>query len=222
MQNEILRQLKNAGVVPVVKIDSVDKAIPLAKALIAGGLSTIEITFRSDAAFGAIKALVDAKLKTQEGKPLLIGAGTVINAEIAKKAIDAGSQFLVSPGTNAKTIAYCRAESTPIIPGVSSASDIEGALEQGLNLLKFFPSEALGGLKMLQALRGPFPQVSFMPTGGINRANLKAYAAEKSVFAIGGSWMVSPEDIESKNWEKITKLSSEALALWKEGRKALL
>lgn len=141
MQNEILRQLKNAGVVPVVKIDFVDKAIPLAKALIAGGLSTIEITFRSDAAFGAIKALTEAKLKTQEGKSLLIGAGTVINAEIAKKAIDAGSQFLVSPGTNAKTIAYCRAESTPIIPGVSSASDIEGALEQGQSS-KVFPKRS--------------------------------------------------------------------------------
>lgn len=223
MENKtIISELKKAGIVPVVKIDALEKAIPLAQAIINGGLSVIEITFRTDAAYDAIKLIRKAALKSLDGKPLVIGAGTVINPEIAKKAIEAGADFIVSPGTNHRTIEYCKSQNIPIIPGVSSASDIEEALFYGLELLKFFPSEALGGLKMIDALRGPFPQVSFMPTGGISKDNLIDYAKHKSVFSIGGTWMVKASDIENENWEKITTLSAEALEMWQEGRKSFL
>lgn len=217
-ENTIMKNLIKAAIVPVVKIDFVEKAVPLAQALIKGGLSVIEITFRTEAAYDAIKTIRKAALKTLDGKPLLIGAGTIINPEIAKKAIEAGSDFIVSPGTNHRTIEFCQNKSIPIIPGVSSASDIETALFYGLELLKFFPSEALGGLKMIDALRGPFPQISFMPTGGITKDNLINYAKHKSVFSIGGTWMVQSEDIANENWEKITTLSAQALEIWQEGR----
>lgn len=217
-ENKISKRLQNAGPVPVVKIDSVEKAIPLAKALIKGGLTAIEITFRTEAAYDAIKTLVEAKLVCADGSPLLVGAGTVINPGIAEKAIEAGSHFIVSPGTNPCTIEFCKNQNILIIPGVSSASDIETALMYNLQLLKFFPSETIGGLNMIQALHGPFPQVSFMATGGISKDNLLSYAKHKAVFSIGGTWMVKADDIENEQWEKITSLSNEALKLWQEGR----
>lgn len=198
-------QIRNIGVIPVVKIDDAAKAVPLAKALIAGGINCAEVTFRTEAASDAISAISKAC------PDMLVGAGTVINVELAKKAIAAGSKFIVSPGFNPDVVDYCISQKVPIIPGVSSPSQIEAGLSKGLTTLKFFPAEQSGGAGMLSALSGPFPQVMFMPTGGINAKNVGEYAKLKNVLACGGSWMVKADMIEAENWDGITALCKEAM-----------
>jgi len=201
----IVSKMRNIGIIPVVKIDDEAKAVPLAKALIAGGIPCAEVTFRTAQAEEAIKRI------SQSCPEMLVGAGTVINVELAKKAISAGAAFIVSPGFNPSVVDYCISQKVPIIPGVTSPSQIEQALEKGLTELKFFPAEQSGGVSMLDALGGPFPQVSFMPTGGISSANLSDYIKRKNVIACGGSWMVKADLIESENWNEITRLSKEAI-----------
>lgn len=198
-------QMRNIGVIPVVKIDDAAKAVPLAKALIAGGINCAEVTFRTAAAADAIAAISKACPN------MLVGAGTVINVELAKKAIAAGSKFIVSPGFNPDVVDYCISQKVTIIPGVSSPSQIEAGLSKGLTTLKFFPAEQAGGVGMLSALGGPFPQVTFMPTGGINAKNVGDYAKLKNVLACGGSWMVKADMIDAENWDGITALCKEAM-----------
>ena len=140
------------------------------------------------------------------------GAGTVISIELAQKVVEAGAQFIVSPGFNPTVVDWCLEHKIPIIPGINSPSGVETALEKGLSVLKFFPAEVSGGLAMLDALSGPFNNVSFMPTGGINLTNLADYSKHRSVLAVGGSWMVKNELIEAENWEEITRLSREAVS----------
>lgn len=197
--NEILKKIENTGIIPVVKLNSVEQALPLAKALLDGGINAAEVTFRTDAAAPAIKAI-------RESYPeMLVGAGTVINVELAKKAVDAGAQFIVSPGFNPHVVDFCNERNILVVPGVNSPSQIESALEKGLTILKFFPAEASGGVTMLNALAGPFPQVKFMATGGINAQNMGSYFKTKNVFAIGGSWMVKDDPA------LVTKLTREAV-----------
>ena len=204
-KEELFTIFHNIGIVPVVKIDDAAKAVPLAKAMIKGGIPCAEITFRTAAAEQAIKNI------TKEVPEMLVGAGTVINPELAEKAVNAGAKFIVSPGFGPATVEWCIKHDIPVTPGVCTPSEIERGLSYGLDVLKFFPAEASGGVNMLKNLAGPFPQVKFMTTGGINAANLADYAKAANVLAIGGSWMVKSDLIESENWDEITRLCKEAV-----------
>lgn len=204
--NEIVAKLK---VVPVVKIDNAEDAKPLAEALIAGGLPIAEVTFRTDAAYEAIKIM-------SEIPEMIVGAGTVVNVEQAKLAKEAGAKFIVSPGFSAKVVAYAQENNIPIFPGVCTPSEVMACLEFGLEVVKFFPAENYGGLSTVNALGGPFPQLKFMPTGGIGPKNIKEYLANSKIIACGGSWMVKDTMIQAKQFDEITKLTAEAMALVNE------
>lgn len=202
--NPVLAAIGDIGLVPVIKIDDAAKALPLARSLAAGGLPCAEITFRTEAAANAIAEI-------SRGMPdMLVGAGTVINVELAKRAVDAGARFIVAPGFNPSVVDWCVDRGIPVVPGVNNPSGIEAALERGLETLKFFPAEASGGVAMLDALAGPFANVSFMPTGGIDAKNLGEYAKRKNVLAIGGSWMVRSDLVAAADWDAITTLCREA------------
>lgn len=202
---DLEKQIRDTGLIPVVKIDDAAKAVDLAKALIDGGINAAEVTFRTAAAAEAISNIKKAF------PSMLLGAGTVINTDLAKKAIQAGANFIVSPGFNPSVVDYCIQQNVLIIPGVANASNIEQALEKGLTTLKFFPAEQSGGCNMLDALSGPFPQVLFMPTGGINASNIAQYLKRKNVLACGGSWMVKSDLIAESKWNEITALCKEAV-----------
>ncbi|MFA5447228.1 MAG: bifunctional 4-hydroxy-2-oxoglutarate aldolase/2-dehydro-3-deoxy-phosphogluconate aldolase [Sphaerochaeta sp.] len=205
MHDTLFSQLKMIGLVPVVKIDDASKAEGLAKAMIDGGLPCAEITFRTAAAEEAIGRI------TKAYPEMLVGAGTVINVEFAKKAVAAGAKFIVSPGFNPEVVDWCIANNVPVVPGVCTPSDIEAGLSRGLTTLKFFPAEASGGTNMLKNFAGPFPNLMFMPTGGISLANVTEYAKQSNVLAVGGSWMVKADLIEAEDWGAITKLCSDAV-----------
>jgi 2-dehydro-3-deoxyphosphogluconate aldolase/(4S)-4-hydroxy-2-oxoglutarate aldolase len=201
----IAESLQKIGIVPVIKIDDPARAVPLAQALIKGGIPCAEITFRTaqgDEAIRRIKA---------EVPDILVGAGTVLTAEQVDRAVDAGAAFAVSPGFNPATVERCREKGIPIFPGCSTPSDVEIALEAGLTDLKFFPAEQAGGLDYIKALCGPFPQVRFMPTGGINASNIASYLAFEKILACGGSWMVAADLLNAGNYEGITALCKEAV-----------
>ena len=203
-KKELFKEIHDIGVLPVVKIDDEDKAIPLAKALNKGGIRYIEITFRTDAAEGAIRKIVN------ECPGIVVGAGTVINSSLAEKAVRAGASFIVSAGLNIETVKWCISNGIPVVPGIATPSEIELGLSLGLDVLKFFPAETLGGVSMLKALSGPFPKVKFIATGGIDMTNIQSYAKAPNVLAIGGSWMVKAELINGEKWEEIATLAAEA------------
>lgn len=205
--NNVLNKISELGIIPVVKIDQTQDAVPLGKALLSGDLPAAEITFRTTAAEGAIKALTD------ELPELLVGAGTVLTIEQVQKAVAAGAKFIVSPGFNTKIVDYCLENNIAITPGVNSPTQIEMAIEKGLKAVKFFPAEASGGLPLLKALSGPFSEIKFIPTGGIDQNNLLSYLSHPQVLACGGSWMVKPELILSGNFEQITILTREAVSI---------
>jgi len=205
--NPILAKLGSIGLVPVVKIDDAAKAEPLAKALIDGLLPCAEVTFRTQAAAESIRAM------SRSHPEMLVGAGTVINKELAEQAVEAGAKFIVSPGYSKPVVSWCLERGIPIVPGVNTPSNVEEGIAAGLDVLKFFPAEASGGVAMLDALAGPFANVQFMPTGGIDSANLGEYAKRPNVLAVGGSWMVKADLIESCNWAEITRLSREAATI---------
>lgn len=180
----IVEKLTKYGIVPVIKIERLEDAVPLAKALCQGGLPVAEVTFRTDCAAEAIKAM------KQACPDMLIGAGTVLNSKQVDEAIEAGSEFIISPGFNPNTVLYCLEKNYPIIPGTSCPSDMEKAIEFGLDVVKFFPAEASGGLKSIKAMSAPYGQLKFMPTGGINPDNLNSYLEFDKIIACGGTWMV--------------------------------
>jgi 2-dehydro-3-deoxyphosphogluconate aldolase / (4S)-4-hydroxy-2-oxoglutarate aldolase len=202
--SEVLDQIAELKVVPVVAIDDAADAGPLGEAFAAGRLPIAEITFRTAAAEASIRTLAK-----QAG--MLVGAGTVLNADTAKRAVDAGARFIVSPGFNPKTVRWCLDNKVSITPGTATPTDIEMALDFGLNVVKFFPAEALGGLKTLQAFAAPFGMMRFMPTGGITPDNLEKYLAFPKVIACGGSWMATKELIGGKQFGKITELTRDAV-----------
>ncbi len=210
--NEILEKIGELGIVPVVVLDDAKDAEPLAEALIAGGLPCAEVTFRTAAAEESIRIMAE---KFPE---MLIGAGTVLTTEQVDRAVAAGAKFIVSPGLNPKIVAYCVDKGIPITPGTSNASDIEAALEFGLDVVKFFPAEPAGGLKMIKALAAPYVGVKFMPTGGINAENVKAYLAYDRILACGGSWMVKGELVKNGEFDKIREMTAEAVNIVKESR----
>lgn len=203
--NEMLIKIQKMGIVPVVKLDRAEDALPLAKALNDGGLPCAEITFRTAAAEEAIRIM------RQAYPDMLIGAGTVLTTEQVDKAVNAGATFIVSPGFNPKVVKYCVDKNIPITPGCSSPSDIEAAIELGLEVVKFFPAEAAGGLPMIKAMSAPYVNMKFMPTGGINAKNLLSYLDFNKVIACGGSWMVSDDLIKAGDFAKITALTKEAV-----------
>jgi 2-dehydro-3-deoxyphosphogluconate aldolase/(4S)-4-hydroxy-2-oxoglutarate aldolase len=204
MSSEVLEQIGRLRVVPVVAIDDAADAVGLGESLAAGGLPIAEITFRTAAAEQSIRTLAK-----QAG--LLVGAGTVLNADTAQRAVDAGARFIVSPGFNPKTVRWCIDNKVPITPGIATPTDIEMALDHGLSVVKFFPAEAIGGLKTLQAFAAPYGMMRFMPTGGITPDNLEKYVAFPKVLACGGSWMATKELIAGKQFDKITELSRDAV-----------
>ncbi len=203
--HDVLHKISLIGIVPVIKINDVEKAVPLAEALCDGGIPVAEITFRTDAAEGAIARI------TKKLPKMIVGAGTVLTIEQVDRAVKAGAQFIVSPGLNPKVVEYCVKNGIPITPGCSNPSDIEQALELGLDVVKFFPAEAAGGVKMLKALSGPYGNVKFMPTGGIDEKNINEYLSNSNVIACGGSWMVPERSIAAGDFENITILASNAM-----------
>ena len=203
--NAVLEQISKIGIVPVVKIDRAEDALPLAKALCAGGLPCAEVTFRTDAAAEAIKIMTD------NFPDMCVGAGTVLNAAQVDAAIEAGSKFIVSPGLNPKTVKYCIEKNIPITPGTSSPSDIEQAIELGLDVVKFFPAEQSGGLAKIKAMAAPYVNMKFMPTGGVSAKNLTSYLDFPKIIACGGSWMVPADLINAGEWDKIEQLTREAV-----------
>ena len=210
--NEVLNKLHEIGIVPVVVIDDAKDAIPLAKALIEGGLPCAEVTFRTAAAADAIKAIAD------NFPEMLVGAGTVLTTEQVDRAVAAGAKFIVSPGTNPKVVKYCVEKNIPITPGTCNPSDVEQALECGVNIVKFFPAEPAGGLKYIKAIAAPYVDVKFMPTGGINANNVRDYLAYNKIWACGGSWMVKGDLIKAGDFDKIKELTAEAVQIVKEVR----
>ncbi len=210
--NKVLEEIQELGIVPVVVLDDVKDAEPLAKALCEGGLPCAEVTFRTDAAEESIRIM------SEKFPDMLIGAGTVLTTEQVDRAVAAGAKFIVSPGLNPRVVKYCVDKGIPMTPGCSNASDIEQALEFGLDVVKFFPAEPAGGLNMIKALAAPYVGVKFMPTGGINAVNVKDYLKYNRILACGGSWMVKGDLIKAGNFEKITELTREAINIVKEAR----
>lgn len=204
--NAVLEQISKIGIVPVVKIDNAADALPLAKALCAGGLPCAEVTFRTSAAAEAIKIMTD------NFPNMCVGAGTVLNADQVDAAVAAGAKFIVSPGLNPRTVKYCVEKNIPITPGTSSPSDIEQAIELGLDVVKFFPAEQSGGLAKIKAMAAPYVNMKFMPTGGVNAKNLTSYLDFPKIIACGGSWMVNKDMIAAKDWDGITALTKEAVS----------
>lgn len=203
--NDILKKIQALGIVPVVKIDDVEKAAPLAKALCEGGLPCAEVTFRTAEAEEAIRRMAEAY------PDMLLGAGTVLTTEQVDKAVAAGAKFIVSPGLNEKIVQYCIEKGVPITPGTANPSDVEKAIELGLDVVKFFPAEAAGGLNMIKSMAAPYVNMKFMPTGGINAKNLNDYLAFDRIIACGGSWMVKPELVEAGDFDAIRELTREAV-----------
>lgn len=202
---EIKEKIRSLKIVPVVKIDDADDAVNLAKALTEGGLPCAEVTFRTEAAGEAIQKMLEVY------PDMLVGAGTVLNAKQVDEAVSAGAKFIVSPGLNPKTVKYCQEIGIPVFPGVATASEIEQALELGLEVVKFFPAEVNGGLPAIKALAAPYSMIQFMPTGGINLQNVKEYLDFDSVIACGGTWMVKDSLIKNGEFGKIRELTQEAV-----------
>ena len=211
--NAVLEKLSKIGIVPVVKIDRAEDAVPLARALCAGGLPCAEVTFRTDAAAAAIKAM------TENFPDMCVGAGTVLNAAQVDAAVEAGAQFIVSPGLNPRTVQYCLDKNVPITPGTSSPSDIEQAIELGLDVVKFFPAEQSGGLAKIKAMAAPYVNMKFMPTGGINAKNLTSYLDFNKIIACGGSWMVPGDLINAGEWDRIDQLTRGVLRYQRRQRR---
>ena len=203
--NEVLERFQKLGIIPVVKIDNAKDAAPLAKALCEGGLPVAEVTFRTEAAEEAIRLMVEAC------PDMFVGAGTVLTTEQVDRAVAAGAKFIVSPGLNPKIVKYCIEKGVPITPGTSSPTDIEQAIELGLEAVKFFPAEASGGLAKIKAMAAPYVNMMFMPTGGINEKNIISYLDFPKILACGGSWMVSEALINAGKFDEIKKLTREAV-----------
>lgn len=210
----LLERIHSIRIVPVIAIDDAAQAIPLAKALIAGGIPCAEITFRTAAAAESIVAI------SAEVPAMLVGAGTVLTREQVDRAKDAGAAFAVSPGFNPHIVDYCGQIGLPIIPGCSSPSDMEQAIERGLEVVKFFPAEQAGGLPFLKAVAAPYTGLRFMPTGGIGPQNLAEYLSFSRVIACGGSWMAKPEMIAAGRFDEIAQLCRKAADIAGNKRKA--
>lgn len=203
--NDILKRISDIGIVPVIKLNDYKNAAPLARALYRGGLPCAEVTFRTDACVESIK------LMKKECPDMIIGAGTVLTTKQVDEAIEAGAEFIVSPGLNPDVVKYCVDKGITITPGCSNPSDIEQAIKYGLDVVKFFPAEAAGGLKMIKSMAAPYGNIKFFPTGGINADNITEYLSYNRVICCGGTWMVPSDLIEQGNFDGIEALTREAV-----------
>lgn len=210
--NDVLKKLGEFGIVPVVVLEDAKDAANLAQALCDGGLACAEVTFRTAAAAESIRIM------TEQFPDMLVGAGTVLTPEQADRAIEAGAKFIVSPGLNPKVVSHCLEKGIPMAPGVCTPSEIEQALELGLDVVKFFPAEPSGGLNMIKAVAAAYTTLKFMPTGGINPQNITPYLQYNRILACGGSWMVKGSLVTEGNFEKITELTREAVSLVRAAR----
>ena len=208
-----VEQVAACGVVPVVVLEDAEQAVPTAKALLAGGITAMEITFRTAAARDSIARVA------KEVPEIIVGAGTVVNLEQLHQAVEAGAKFIVSPGSDEAIIAEATKLNVPIMPGVVTPSEIMVGLKYGVQVFKFFPAETFGGLKTIKALCGPFPQIRFIPTGGISQNNAQAYFENPKIVAVGGSWMVTKDMVVSGDFAGITEKSRAATELYKSIRK---
>lgn len=210
--NEVLEKIQKIGIVPVVVLNDAKDAAPLAKALCDGGLPCAEVTFRTDAAEESIRIM------STEFPQMLVGAGTVLTTEQVDRAVAAGAKFIVSPGLNPKVVKYCIEKGVPVTPGTCTPSEVEQAIELGLEVVKFFPAEPAGGLNMIKAMAAPYVGMKFMPTGGINPKNVRDYLAFDKILACGGSWMVKGSLVDAGEFDKIEELTREAVEIVKESR----
>ncbi|GAA8807175.1 bifunctional 4-hydroxy-2-oxoglutarate aldolase/2-dehydro-3-deoxy-phosphogluconate aldolase [Helicobacter pylori] len=207
MQDRIIEVLQISPIVPVVVIENIKDAVPLAQSLIEGGIHIIEVTLRSSCALEAIELIAKNVPKMR------VGAGTILNPAQLEQAQNRGAEFLISPGLTIKLLEYAKKKDMPLIPGVSSSSEVMQALELGYNALKFFPAEYCGGVKLLNAFNGPFKGVKFCPTGGISADNMHSYLNLENVLCVGGSWLTPKNLIQNKEWDKITEICKQSLAL---------
>lgn len=205
-------QLQKFGVVPVVVLNDAKDALPLAKALVEGGLPCAEVTFRTEAAEESIRQMA------AEYPRMLVGAGTVLTTEQVDRAVNAGAKFIVSPGFDPEVVDYCLSKEIPIFPGCVTPSEVAQAVKRGLKVVKFFPAEQFGGVATIKALAAPYTMVRFMPTGGVSAKNLKEYLSCDKIIACGGSWMVKGDMIKAGEFDKICEMTKEAVALAKEIR----
>jgi 2-dehydro-3-deoxyphosphogluconate aldolase/(4S)-4-hydroxy-2-oxoglutarate aldolase len=207
----VIDRLASIRLMPVIIIERAEDAWPLAQALKAGGLPCAEVTFRTAAAEAAIRAIA-------KDKDICLGAGTILQADQVDRAIAAGAAYIVTPGFNAKVVRRCRELGVPVFPGVATPTEIQMALDEGVDVVKFFPAESMGGIKTLKAIGAPYSMLRFIPTGGIDLAKLPEYLAYKAVIAVGGSYMVAPELLRNGNWDEVTRLSASAVAVAKAGK----
>ncbi len=206
MQDKIIEILQISPIVPVVVVENIKDAVPLAQSLIEGGIPIIEVTLRSSCALEAIELIAKNVPKMR------VGAGTILNPTQLEQAQNRGAEFLISPGLTIKLLEHAKKKDMPLIPGVSSSSEVMQALELGYNALKFFPAEYCGGVKLLNAFNGPFKGVKFCPTGGISADNMRSYLNLENVLCVGGSWLTPKNLIQNKEWDKITEICKRALA----------
>ncbi len=206
MQDKIIEVLQISPIVPVVVIEDIKDAVPLAQSLIEGGIPIIEVTLRSSCALEAIELIAKNVPKMR------VGTGTILNPTQLEQAQNRGAEFLISPGLTIKLLEHAKKKDMPLIPGVSSSSEVMQALELGYNALKFFPAEYCGGVKLLNAFNGPFKGVKFCPTGGISADNMHSYLNLENVLCVGGSWLTPKNLVQNKEWDKITEICKRALA----------
>jgi 2-dehydro-3-deoxyphosphogluconate aldolase/(4S)-4-hydroxy-2-oxoglutarate aldolase len=212
---KILNRLARAGVVPVVVLSDASDAVPTAKALLAGGIDVMEITFRTEAAAEAIRAV------SENCPDMLVGAGTVLTLNQCRKAVELGAKFIVSPGFDEEVVRWCVENGIAVTPGCVTPTEIMRALSYGIKVIKFFPANVYGGLEAMKALSGPFGGIKFIPTGGVGAKNVAEYAAAPYVHAVGGSWVCTKADIEAHNFDKITELCrASRTAIFGEGANA--
>ncbi|GAA9742794.1 bifunctional 4-hydroxy-2-oxoglutarate aldolase/2-dehydro-3-deoxy-phosphogluconate aldolase [Helicobacter pylori] len=207
MQDKIIEVLQISPIIPVVVIEDIKDAVPLAQSLIEGGIQIIEVTLRSSCALEAIELIAKNVPKMR------VGTGTILNPAQLEQAQNRGAEFLISPGLTIKLLEYAKKKDMPLIPGVSSSSEVMQALELGYSALKFFPAEYCGGVKLLNAFNGPFKGVKFCPTGGISADNMHSYLNLENVLCVGGSWLTPKNLIQNKEWDKITEICKRSLAL---------
>ncbi|WP_231210457.1 bifunctional 4-hydroxy-2-oxoglutarate aldolase/2-dehydro-3-deoxy-phosphogluconate aldolase [Helicobacter pylori] len=207
MQDKIIEVLQISPIIPVVVIEDIKDAVPLAQSLVEGGIPIIEVTLRSSCALEAIELIAKNVPKMR------VGAGTILNPTQLEQAQNRGAEFLISPGLTIKLLEHAKKKTMPLIPGVSSSSEVMQALELGYHALKFFPAEYCGGVKLLNAFNGPFKGVKFCPTGGISADNMRSYLNLENVLCVGGSWLTPKNLIQNKEWDKITEICKRALAL---------
>ena len=196
---EFLQKVKNAKVIPVLKFENTEDAMNTINALSAGGIQIAEITYRTEKASECIKMI------SQKFPDMLVGAGTITNVKKAKDAVLNGAKFIVMPGYDKKTVSWCIRKKIPVVPGVATPSEIMKAVNKGINVLKLFPAAVSGGIKLLRALKGPFYDVNFIPTGGITSENAKEYLALSNVIAVGGTWIAGEDAVKNKQWQLITQ-----------------